>query len=206
MTGPKKKRDRDILSSAEIRKMLRACGRSGKTCVRNRALVAFLWRSGARRGEALALVPHDLELDTGICRIRHGKGDKYRTVVIDEDACSFVREWMVVRDRIESVKRGSPLFCTCFDPGGKKIQPNYITELMAKLRKHAGIEKRVHAHGLRHAFADELQRERTPIMQIKQLLGHSSLAVTDVYLQGLSPQEAYDSIRARDGWKDKKDE
>jgi site-specific recombinase XerD len=49
----------------------------------------------------------------------------------------------------------------------------------------AGVHKRIHAHGLRHLFATELQAEGAPLSMIRDLLGHSSLATTDTYLRRL---------------------
>jgi integrase len=61
-----------------------------------------------------------------------------------------------------------------------------------------GVTKRAHAHALRHTFAVELAREGVPMPLIQQLLGHSSLAVTSVYLASLSPEEALDAVRNRE--------
>ena len=66
-----------------------------------------------------------------------------------------------------------------------------------RLAARAGIEKRVHAHGLRHAFAIGLEREGATVSVIRDLLGHSSAAVTDRYLRRLGASEAVDFARAR---------
>ncbi len=61
----------------------------------------------------------------------------------------------------------------------------------------------MHAHGLRHTYASELARERTPINVIRDALGHTSLAVTDRYLRDVAPMHVIDTIRARrwdDAW------
>jgi integrase len=59
------------------------------------------------------------------------------------------------------------------------------------------VEKRVHAHGLWHVFATELQAEGAPLSMIRDLLGHSSLATTDTYLRRLGAGEAIDFARPR---------
>jgi len=59
------------------------------------------------------------------------------------------------------------------------------------------LDRRVHAHGLRHTYAAELARERTPINVIRDALGHTSLAVTDRYLRDVAPMHVIDTIRAR---------
>lgn len=62
----------------------------------------------------------------------------------------------------------------------------------------AGIDKRVHAHGLRHAYATSLEREGATISMIRDLLGHSSAAVTDRYLRRLGAGEAVEFARNRE--------
>jgi integrase len=55
----------------------------------------------------------------------------------------------------------------------------------------------VHAHGLRHTYASELARERTPINVIRNALGHTSLAITDCYLRDVAPIHVIDTMRVR---------
>ena len=73
----------DALTTAEIEALLRACSRRAPTGVRNAALIAVLWRCGLRLGEALALRPHDIDLDNGTLTVQHGKGGKRRVIGID---------------------------------------------------------------------------------------------------------------------------
>ena len=61
----------------------------------------------------------------------------------------------------------------------------------------AAIDRRVHAHGLRHTYAAELARERTPINVIRDALGHTTLSVTDRYLRDVAPIHVIDTMRAR---------
>jgi integrase len=63
-----------------------------------------------------------------------------------------------------------------------------------------GLDKRVHAHGLRHTHAAELAREGQPINLIRDQLGHRSLATTDRYLRDIAPEERLNALRARQ-WK-----
>jgi site-specific recombinase XerD len=80
---------------------------------------------------------------------------------------------------------------------GEEIDTSYVRHLLPRLARRAGIEKRVHAHGLRHAYAVELEREGAPISSIRDLLGHSSAAVTDRYLRRLGASDAVDFARQR---------
>lgn len=62
----------------------------------------------------------------------------------------------------------------------------------------AGIDKRVHAHGLRHAHAVELVEDGVPIHHIRDQLGHSSLAVTDRYLRRIAPGARIEALRGQE--------
>jgi site-specific recombinase XerD len=157
---------------------------------RNRALIVTLWRSGLRLAEALALRPRNVDFDAQAIRVLHGKGDKARTVGIDQGGLDVLKEWLTVRN----FGPDEPLFCT---KTGTDIKQPYIRRLLPRLAEEAGVDKRVHAHGFRHTFAVELAREGVPTAHIQRLLGHTSLATTSIYLQSLSPEEALDSVRGR---------
>jgi len=72
--------------------------------VRNRALIAVLWRCGLRISEALALELRDVDLDAGTVRVRHGKGDKSRTVGIDEQTAALLARWLDRRKKLSPVR------------------------------------------------------------------------------------------------------
>lgn len=110
---------------------MRDCSRRAPTGVRNRALIAACWRSGLRIGEALALAVKDLDPDSGTLVVQRGKGGKRRTA------------------------SGWPLFCTL---RGEPMDQSYVRHLLPRLERKAGIERRAHAHGLRHAFAVDMVR------------------------------------------------
>jgi integrase len=73
--------------------------------------------------------------------------------------------------------------------------------MVKRLAARAGIDKRVHAHGLRHTHAAELAREGIPVNMIQAQLGHESLATTDRYLRHIAPAELVQTIRQRE-WED----
>ena len=81
----------EILSDVEVRALMDACGRYAPRAIRNRALIAILYRGGLRINEALALYPKDLDLVGGAIRVLHGKGDKPRTIGIDPGAIAILQ-------------------------------------------------------------------------------------------------------------------
>jgi site-specific recombinase XerD len=192
-SGRSRRRPAEPLTQAEVLALMKACGQRAPTGIRNRALIAVLWRSGLRISEALELELRDVDLDAGSLRVRHGKGDRSRTVGIDEQTTALLARWLDRRQRLEVGAR-APAFCTL---RGAQIDSSYIRRLLPRLAARAGVQKRVHAHGLRHTHAAELVREGTPINVIRDALGHTSLAVTDRYLRDVAPQAVIDTIRAR---------
>ncbi len=189
----RERRPAEVLAEGEVLALIKACSHRAPTGIRNRALIAVLWRCGLRISEALALELRDVDLDAGTLRVRHGKGDKARTVGLDAQTAALLERWL---DRRQSLRVGgrAPVFCTL---GGGPVDPSYIRHLLPRLARKAGVDRRVHAHGLRHTHAAELARERTPINVIRDALGHSTLAVTDRYLRDVAPQHVIDTMRAR---------
>jgi len=190
----KRKLDADLLTPREIETLLRACSGRAPTGIRNRAMLALAWRSGLRIGEALALRPKDLDLAAGTLVVQHGKGDKRRVVGIDAGTSALVQRWLDVR-RKRAINARAAVFCTL---NGDPIEASYVRHLLPRLARKAGIDKRVHAHGLRHAFAVELEREGATISTIRDLLGHSSAAVTDRYLRRIGGGAAIAFARGRE--------
>jgi site-specific recombinase XerD len=172
------------LSAEEVSQLLRGCSLRAPTGIRNRALIAVMYRAGLRVSEALALRPTDVNTTDGTLRVLHGKGDKARTVGLDAGALDAVARWMDKRRGFGF--RNGPLFCTL---AGSPLSAGYVRDMLKRQRAKAGIEKRVHPHGLRHTHAAELVREGVPINVIRDQLGHSSLAVTDRYLRNVAPAD-----------------
>lgn len=182
----------DLLTPAEVGALLDACGNS-MSGARNRALITLLYRAGLRLGEALQLAPADVDLARGTVTVLRGKGGKRRLCAVDPDAAPIIDQWLRVRHRLNPGE-GTPLFCTM---ACGRMSPSYVRTLLPRLAAAAGIEKRVHAHGLRHSHASELAREGIPPHLIQRQLGHSSLATTDVYLRGISSEELVSTIGQR---------
>ena len=183
----------EILTPDEVQRLLAACSRRAPTGIRNRALIAALYRGGLRISEALDLMPKDLDPSAGTVRVLHGKGDRARTVGLDTTACAYIERWLDRRAAL-GINGHSRLFCTL---DGAPLAAAYVRALLPRLARKAGIEKRVHAHGLRHTHAAELAREGIPVNVIQQQLGHSSLATTDRYLRHVAPIEVVTTMQAR---------
>jgi site-specific recombinase XerD len=186
--------DADLLTNDEVELLMRQCSRRAPTGVRNRALIAVLWRCGLRIGEALALAVKDFDPESGRLVVQRGKGGKRRVVGVDAGTVALVTRWLEAR-RKRNIANGSPLFCSL---AGKPMDQSYVRHLLPRLGRKAGIERRVHAHGLRHAFAVDLVRSGAPLYVVRDALGHSSVATTQVYLSRVGAHEAVDAMRNRE--------
>lgn len=185
--------DADLLTQEEIQRLVGACSKTSFTGVRNSTLIVLLWRTGLRISESLTLRPKDVDLRSRSLVVQRGKGQKRRVVGLDAPTVVWLEAWREKRGR-QIGEREAPLFCTT---RGKQIDSSYIRHLLPRLAEAAGIEKRVHAHGLRHRFAIDLVTEGAPVTTVRDLLGHSSIAITDTYLRRIGVGEAIEFSRSR---------
>ena len=183
----------EILTPEEVLAILDQC-RDTTTGIRDRALITVMYRSGLRVSEALSLQPKDVDLHIGTIAVLHGKGDRRRTVGIDPGATPMIQRWTDVRTDRLTPPPGVPLFCSqkC-----RRLSKSWVREMLVRNAKRAGIQKRVHPHGLRHTMAYELLMEGVPIPVIQRQLGHASLQTTDTYLSHIAPKQVIETITAR---------
>ncbi len=189
---PRRRFPAEILTDDEVCRLLDACS-SRPAGLRNRALIAILYRGGLRINEALDLFPKDIDLEAGSIRVLNGKGGRARTLGIDPAAGAFVERWLEVRSEL-GMNGSHPVFCTL---AGARMTDAYIRVLLPRLARKAGIDKRVHADGLRHTHAAQLRAEGVDIGIISKQLGHRSIATTARYLDHIAPQLVIETIRRR---------
>lgn len=190
------------LTSTEALALLDSIDPRTMAGVRNRALLALLWRTGARIAEALDLRPHHVDFGARRVTILHGKGDKRRTVGIDDGGLLAIQPWLIVRHgmlmAVPDRANAAPLFCTVQLPGrGGRMHDAYVRAALHKYGRTAGIPKRVHPHGWRHTLACDLIREGFGITDVQAQLGHNNVATTATYLKGLGADEAFEKVALR---------
>lgn len=182
----------EILNQDEARALLYAPSGRAPTGIRNRALIAVMYGAGLRLAEVLALKPSDVDLDGASIRVLHGKGDKPRTAAIDLGALVHLSRWIDTRKTLEV--KGRVLMCKL---DGGPLDQRYVRAMLGRAAAKAGIEKRVHPHGLRHTHAAELEASGFTVSEIQQQLGHTSLNTTAVYLNHISPSARVAKISQR---------
>lgn len=183
------------LSASEVVALVAQC-RPTPTGQRDAALIVLLWRTGLRVAEALALLPKDIDLEHGRVAVLHGKGDKRRVVALDYGACRMIERWTTLRAEL-GFDHSSPVFCVVQGRSkGLTLHSSCVREMLKDRAREAGIEKRVHPHGLRHTYAAYLMDQGVPIHHIRRMLGHTSIAITEKYADHLNPAAVLEEMRA----------
>ena len=182
-------RQRGILTRDQVELLLSACGDSysGR---RDAALLAVCYRTGLRPGEALGLDFSSFRAENGTFRVRVERPKGWqradhptppREIGLDDRCANTFRAWLEAR----GAKPG-PLFT---NRKGGRVSGRYWRAQVAKLGRRAGLEGRVHPHGLRHSFAHDAFREtRDPIL-VQKALGHSDLKTSLIYLSQIGSSE-----------------
>lgn len=158
-------------------------------------MLTFLYRSGLRVSELLAIRPADVTLATHSVRLLDTKIGEAQTRGFHPAADDSLMRWLDKRKELDF--RGGSLFLILNGPSkGQPVSSQYVRGLLKRLAAEAGIEKRVHPHGLRHTYAIELEAAHTPLATIAKLLGHRSVATTMRYLDHLSNGQAIEALQS----------
>jgi integrase/recombinase XerC len=146
--------------------------------VRARAVLETLYSTGMRVGELCGLDESRLDLIGGVITVR-GKGRKERLAPLGAPAVTAVEAWRVVRDaRFARSGREAPVFRGA---RGGRLDQREVRRLLGDAIAAAGLAGRTTPHTLRHSFATHLLRAGADIRSVQELLGHASLATTQIY-------------------------
>ncbi len=145
-----------------------------------RLIVSFLYCTGLRRAELASLDRSSLDRGRKVVRVK-GKGGKMREVPLTPALYDEIMLYLKSLDNMEGadLSPAAPLLQT---PKGGRLYPMFIDRAVKReLGENGGVEGRKSPHMLRHTLATELLEGGTDLNSIKELLGHSSLAATQVY-------------------------
>ena len=161
-----------ILTREEVSSLIDNCSN-----IKHRALLLMAYGSGLRVNELASLKVRDIDSDSMRVFVQAGKGKKDRYTVLSENALHALRDyWRKYRPKSSE----GYLF-----PGTKNmghITSDAIGQALGKALSKSGITKHPTMHTLRHCFATHLLEDGYSLFQIKEMLGHSSLSSTTVYL------------------------
>ncbi len=175
-------------------RLVRACSGRASSGIRNRALIATLYRCGPRVSEIIGMDADDVDRDRRSMRV---SGARERPVVMDPGSFSLVERWIERRGEL-GLHVVRPLFCTL---RGSRLSASYIRALLPRLARKAGIEKRVSAEAIRRTLAVELANEGVPVAYIQAQLGHASPETTTRYLARITPDEMREALGDRPSWR-----
>lgn len=147
--------------------------------VRDRALLEVLYGSGARISEAVGLDVDDLDTDRGLVRLL-GKGSKERIVPLGRYALAAVDAYLV-RCRPGLVRGDEPPPALFLNQRGGRLSRQGAWGILHQTVQRSGLDLPVSPHTLRHSFATHLLRGGADIRVVQELLGHSSVATTQIY-------------------------
>lgn len=196
---PVQKKLPKVLGQPEVGKLL-AAERADWTPfqrLRAAAIVELLYGSGVRRAEVARIDLNDVNLRDRIIKV-HGKGAKERIVIVNQATVDAIQRYMGVRPRTND----AALFVGV---NGKRLTPRHIWYIFKEIYKISGVDQHASPHTLRHSFATHLLENGVDLVTIKELLGHESVATTQIYtnVDFSHKKRAYDGAHPRDRMNDR---
>jgi integrase/recombinase XerD len=146
--------------------------------LRDRAVLETLYGAGLRVSELTGLDVDDVDLEEGSVRVL-GKGGKEREVPLGRYAREALEAYLrLARPQLATARSRAALF---LNQRGGRLTRQGVTLILAEAARRAGIERAVSPHVLRHSFATHLLEGGADVRVVQELLGHASVATTQVY-------------------------
>ena len=168
----------DVLTVEEIDTLIGSIDRSTREGQRNRAILETLYSCGLRVSELCNLKLSELYFDEGFIKVE-GKGSKQRLVPISPRAIKEIKYWLLDRN-VGKIKKGFEDY-VFLARWGNSISRIMVFHLIKELAEKAGITKNISPHTFRHSFATHLLEGGANLRAIQCMLGHESIATTEIY-------------------------
>jgi integrase/recombinase XerD len=187
--GPKHRRTLPVsLSENDVDRLLEAAAQTGTSAadkVRNTCLMQLLYATGLRVSELVSLPVSAVRGDPRMILVR-GKGGRERMVPLSEPSRAALQAWLALRDaaRSRDATTSRPPSAFLFPARGRKghMTRERFFLLVKELAMTAGLDpSKISPHTLRHAFATHLLAHGADLRVIQTLLGHASIATTEIY-------------------------
>lgn len=187
-----------VLTDEEIGKLLLAPPANKVDGLRDRAILETVYSAGLRVSELVGMQDGDIDRDDQIVRIR-GKGRKERICPLGSFAIKAIDAYASRRTRSEKAEalgRQAPVFVNRF---GNGLTTRSVGRMLEKHLAVAGLDTRTSPHTLRHSFATHLLDRGADIRSVQELLGHKSLATTQIYthVSAASLRQVYEKAHPR---------
>lgn len=168
-----------VLTTEEVEALLNAADIKTRLGLRDRAMLETFYSSGIRCGELIALDVYDINFEREVLTVRQGKGNKDRVVPIGTRALTWIRKWTDdIRPDLVTESSAQSLFVS---KNGKRLGPNYVSNLVKKYLNSIGIEHRGSCHLLRHTAATLMMENGADLRSLQEFLGHARLNTTQIY-------------------------
>lgn len=179
-----------VLSTEELQRLLAAPGGDDFLPSRDRAILEFLYSTGARVGELVAVRWRDIDLRQGTVRLL-GKGSKERLAMLGRfasEALETHRPLAAARAHPDSDDR------VFLNHRGRPLSDRSVRRMLKKRLLEAGLPIQVSPHTLRHSFATHLLQAGAGLRAVQEMLGHESVNTTQIYTR-ISPRHLRDVYR-----------
>lgn len=143
--------------------------------LRNRLVVEILYTTGMRRAELIGLTDSDVDLSAGVYKVT-GKRNKQRYIPILNSVVPTIKRYRELKTQVQGTE--AAFFNT---ETGKKLYPTLVYRIVNDYFSKVSSKVKKSPHIIRHSFATHLLNEGADLNSVKELLGHSSLASTQVY-------------------------
>jgi integrase/recombinase XerC len=179
LRGPRQdKKLPHFLNEKDIVRLLETPATDSPLGWRDRAILETLYSAGLRVAELTGLNVDDVDLDSGLATVR-GKGKRERLALLGPQALSALKQWLERRDAVLAQTRSQR--AVFLNRRGTRLTTRSVGRLLEKYLALAGLDPRTSPHTLRHSFATHLLDRGADIRSVQELLGHRSLATTQVY-------------------------
>jgi integrase/recombinase XerD len=168
-----------VLSPANVDRLLAAPQPSERFYLRDRALLETLYATGSRASEVVGLHLADLHLDSAFCKCL-GKGSKQRIVPLGRPAVNALQAYLEGQ-RPRLARRAPDAPWVFLSRGGRALTRIMLWVLVKKYVRRAGLHADVSPHTMRHSFATHLLAGGADLRTVQELLGHSSIRTTQMY-------------------------
>jgi len=196
LTPKLEKRLPHFLYPEEIKTLINSVEGKDPQAMRDRAILEFLYATGARVSEVIKLTLGDLNLSALEVKVV-GKGSKERIVLLGSHAVSSLKRYLEeARPKLVRGRKNQALFLSRI---GTRLTPRSIERLIRKYAKKSGLKKKISPHIIRHTFATHLLSGGADLRTVQELMGHSSLSTTQIYTHITKERlkSVYDSTHPR---------
>lgn len=170
----------EVLSVDEIDRMIECIDTAGATGLRNRAIIETLYGCGLRVSELVNMELANIDFREQILLVR-GKGRKERLVPMSPTSLQAINVYMASERALLDVKHGEEGF-VFLNVRGRRMTRQMVFIMLRRAAADAAITRTISPHTLRHSFATHLLEGGANLRAIQQMLGHESLATTEIYL------------------------